>query len=164
MHWRVQHASTVLLNNKPMSASGDQKVCPSETSGYDLLARSPLGDVLREITIVVSVPQDTTPPPIPTPIQPGNTSENNPPTSACIPLQWQGVSDPSGLYYIVELQKKVGNTWNQEIIWIGVSTTSQDMGYHCKSGWHYRWHVRAKDNAGNLSDWSTWFYFNTPIL
>lgn len=164
LHWRVKHAASVLLNNKSVPAYGDQKICPAETSGYDLLAKAPSGDVLREITIKVTIPRDTTPPPIPNLIQPGNANANHPPLSNCIPLQWQAVTDPSGVTYNVELQKKVGGAWNIEAEWNGLTNTSINMGNHCALGWQYRWRVRARDNAGNQSDWSIWFYFDTPIL
>lgn len=164
LHWQVQYAANVLLNNKKVAASGELKVCPSETSGYDLLASAPSGDVLRELTITVTIPQDTTPPPIPTPLQPGNSSSNNPPTINCMPLQWTAVTDPSGVTYQVELERKVGNVWQKQAVWIGVSGTTQDMGKQCTSGHYYRWHVLAKDGAGNMSNFSIWFYFNTPIL
>ncbi|MFZ5808143.1 MAG: hypothetical protein ACOY16_02575 [Chloroflexota bacterium] len=164
LHWQVKHATSVLLNNKKVESRGSQKVCPAETSGYDLLAKAPSGDVLRELTITVTTPQDTTPPPVPTPLQPGVPDPNNPVTTPCIPLQWSAVSDPSGVTYFIELERKSGGKYMKLAEWHDISGTSQNMANMCASGYYYRWRVRARDGAGNWSSSSPWFYFATPII
>lgn len=163
LHWKVKHATSVTLNNKKVEASGSQKVCPSETSGYDLLAKAPSGDVLRELTITVTTPQDKTPPPVPTPIKPGSPNSQKPPLSNCEPLQWTAVSDPSGVVYKIQLDVRSGGNWIKKAEWTDITGTSQDISKMCGWGFFYRWRVIARDGAGNWSNWSPWFYFNTPI-
>jgi hypothetical protein len=113
------------------------------------------------ITPTSPPPQDTTPPPAPSPIGPTG--------SVCltsITLQWSAVSDPSGIAgYAVKMEKKVGTNWQS---FGGYQSTTTSVVVPLKSsdcGYNYRWMVRAQDGAGNWSNWSSYgsFFIQSPL-
>ena len=98
------------------------------------------------------VPADTAPPPVPAPVVPANNLELS--CRASQTLAWTPVTDPSGIDgYFVELEKEVttGN-WQNAGEWGPISGKQIDVAVDC--GLRYRWVVRARDGAGNFSDWS----------
>jgi hypothetical protein len=154
LRWDVEYATAVFLNGGGVPGHGTQEVCPDSTTTYNLRVEAPSGDVDRSVTINVSAPPDTTPPPVPSPLKPqGNL--------ACfddVMLRWSAVSDESGIagYYIKrEIEVKKGQ-WQTAGGW-EVSGEELQMDVDC--GVHYRWAVRAQDGAGNYSGWSSWLEF-----
>ena len=56
LNWNVQHADSISLDGKAVSASGSQQVCPSQTTSYTLIANAPSGQKQQSLTISVSSP------------------------------------------------------------------------------------------------------------
>jgi hypothetical protein len=106
-------------------------------------------------------PRDTTPPPVPTPYVPadglviGCASTQN--------LVWLPVDDPSGLNgYYVRLEREVSpGSWEQDSQYGPINDKQVEVSIEC--GIYYRWSVRAEDNAGNLSSWSSWSTFAVEL-
>ncbi len=182
LHWDSVNALRVYLNGKDVATSGTKRVCPCTQKTYNLTADFSDGsNQARSLTINVrgscatptftptfTPTPDTTPPPTPALIGPGNTNGNQPPHASCpITLQWQAVSDPSGVIYQVRLDKfnysnntwaTIG-TWNTSATQYAVPTTT----LFCDVG-KYRWRVRAVDGANNAGKWSNWFFYEIPLL
>jgi hypothetical protein len=59
-----------------------------------------------------------------------------------------------------ELEVKKGQ-WQTAGGWGLVS--GEELRVNVKCGVHYRWAVRARDGAGNYSDWSSWLDFSIPL-
>ncbi|MFQ6015562.1 MAG: hypothetical protein ACE5NP_08975, partial [Anaerolineae bacterium] len=70
LHWDVEYATAVYLNGGGKPGHGSQQVCPASTTTYNLHVEAPSGNVDRSVTISVSAPPDTTPPPVPSPAVP----------------------------------------------------------------------------------------------
>jgi hypothetical protein len=160
LRWDVEYATAVFLNGGGVPGHGTQQVCPASTTTYDLHVEAPGGNVDRSVTINVSAPPDTTPPPAPSPIKP---SGNLPSCFGDVILRWSAVSDESGIagYYIKrEIEVKKGQ-WQTAGGWGPVSGEELKVDVDC--GVHYRWMVRAQDGAGNFSDWSPWLEFSIPL-
>jgi len=161
LRWDVEYATAVFLNGGGVPGHGTQQVCPDSTTTYNLHVEAPGGNVDRSVTINVSAPPDTTPPPVPSPAVPADGLE-----IACKSpqiLAWIPVSDPSGpVVYYVKLQKQVtpGN-WQSVGGWGPVSSKQVDASVDC--GLYYRWTVRAQDGAGNYSDWAPWSHFSISL-
>ncbi len=111
---------------------------------------------------------DDVPPPVPRPIEPGTTDPHHPTLiseSQCPPtLRWNPVSDYNGVTYEVTLAKRhFSGEWEA----IVVSTLEQTTYTPPQSDWCgytlYRWAVRARDQLGNTSAWSPWYYYEIPI-
>jgi hypothetical protein len=109
-----------------------------------------------------SPPQDTAPPPAPSPAVPDNGLTLS--CKASQSLVWLPVDDPSGIAsYQVEVQRHSGdNNWQA----VGGSPftaggKSVDVSVEC--GWYYRWRVRATDGAGNTGSWSGWWQFTVTL-
>lgn len=61
LHWEVKHASLVTLNNGTVAVNGKQKVCPSDSMTYVLIAQNAGESVERSLIIKVTAPIMTTP-------------------------------------------------------------------------------------------------------
>jgi hypothetical protein len=161
LRWDVEYATAVYLNGGGVTGHGTQQVCPASTTTYDLHVEAPSGNVDRSLTINVSAPPDTTPPPVPSPLKP---SGNLPECYKDVILRWSAVSDDSGgpVFYDVkrELELQKGQ-WQTAGGWGPVSGEELPVDVDC--GAHYRWAVRAQDGAGNYSDWSSWLEFSIPM-
>ncbi len=98
------------------------------------------------------IPADTTPPPAPAPVVPANNLELS--CRATQTLAWTPVNDPSGIEgYYVELEKEISpGNWQNDSEWGPISGKQIDVSVNC--GLRYRWIVRARDGAGNFSNWS----------
>ena len=107
---------------------------------------------------------DTTPPPAPTGLDPGNDDSAAPESGNCPwSLTWNAVTDPTGVWYEVEMQRREGeNEWPEQERVDGLSTNKTTIS-DCAEYTTYRWHVRAYDGAGNTGQWSQWVYVQTTI-
>jgi hypothetical protein len=106
---------------------------------------------------------DVVPPPIPTPLRPGNTNPQSPELASCpVTLTWGPVFDPSGVVYEVALDRLAGfgEFWQSVGSWDSLDASA--LKVPCSDGEWYRWRVRAEDGAGNQSDWSPWMYYRIP--
>jgi hypothetical protein len=95
-------------------------------------------------------PRDTQAPRPPLVLSPGDGI-----TLACGPvnLSWQPASDPSGIRdYDVELEKLADRTYVAGKTWNNVRGDAVSFEPEC--GMHFRWRIRARDNAGNQGAWS----------
>ena len=160
LRWDVEHATAVFLNGVGVVGHGTQQVCPTSTATYVLRVEAPGGEVTRSVTITVTAPADTTPPPVPQPYVPADGL-----TIACTSRQvlvWLPVTDPSGVTYEIQLESQVSATqWNPVIERAGLTAKQSEVDVQC--GVYYRWRVRARDGAGNVSAWSNWFTFSITI-
>ena len=161
LRWDVENATAVHLDGDGVAGHGTRQICPDNNQTYTLRVEAPQGGGDRQVTIQVSVPSDTTPPPAPLPAVPSNglsigcKSKQN--------LVWVPVDDPSGIagYYVkLELQVKKGQ-YQSVRGWGPVSGKQVEADVKC--GVVYRWAVRAQDKAGNYSDWSNWSVFSVEI-
>jgi hypothetical protein len=103
-------------------------------------------------------PQDTTPPPVPSPAVPADglaVSCRSSQTLAWLPVQDTG----SGIDgYFVTLQREItAGNWQNVNSWGPVSGKQVSATVDC--GIKYRWRVRARDGAGNNSNWSAYSHF-----
>jgi hypothetical protein len=162
LRWDVEYATAVFLNGGGVPGHGTQEVCPASTTTYDLHVEAPSGNVDRSVTINVSAPSDTTPPPVPSPAVPADGLEIDCKSSQT--LVWMPVSDDSGgpVVYYVKLERQVSpGNWQSAGGWGPVSGKQVDASVDC--GIQYRWTVRAQDGAGNYSDWSPWSHFSIRL-
>jgi hypothetical protein len=107
---------------------------------------------------------DTTPPPAPTGLEPGNDDPAAPESGDCPwNLTWDAVSDPSGVWYEVEMQRREGeNEWPEQERMDGLSINKATIS-DCAEYTTYRWRVRAYDGGGNTGKWSKWAYIQTTL-
>jgi hypothetical protein len=161
LRWDVEYATAVYLNGGGVPGHGTQQVCPTSTTTYDLHVEAPGGNVDRSVTINVSAPPDTTPPPVPSPAVPADGLEIDCKSSQT--LVWMPVSDPSGpVVYYVKLERQVSpGNWQSVRGWGPVNGKQVDASVQC--GLYYRWTVRAQDGAGNYSDWAPWSHFSIRL-
>jgi hypothetical protein len=106
---------------------------------------------------------DTDPPPVPTLKEPANGEVIDPcPNPSEVTLEWNPVSDPSGVWYYVKLesQGKV-DEWHSVKGWGPIQQTQVVADIDC--GIIYRWMVRAQDGAGNISNWSVMYTFSATM-
>jgi hypothetical protein len=160
LHWDVEHATAVFLDDAGVTGHGTRQVCPGSKTTYVLRVETPGDNTDRSVTIDVSEPPDTKAPPVPVPDEPDGgemvdcTSE--------LWLDWKPVSDPNGVVYYVKLQSQVkAGEWKSERGWGPESGTKVEAEVQC--GGIYRWAVRAEDGAGNISAWSSWARFSVPL-
>ncbi|MBN1975852.1 MAG: hypothetical protein JW918_00495 [Anaerolineae bacterium] len=175
LHWKVQNVQAVFLDGKGVVGVGSQEVCPCEDTTY-ILSVTLLDGTKTERSVIVRVkgscvtptskptvpPPDTTPPPVPPIVAPTGGA-----ALACdkVPLDWDAVSDPSGIAeYRVQVEQEItpGN-WDpiSGSPWTGLSGTDLELALDC--GGVYRWRVRAVDGAGNESDFSAWAEFGVNL-
>lgn len=161
LHWDVEHATAVYLDGEGVPGHATREVCPTDTTTYNLHVEAPSGNVDRSVTVTVSVPPDTTPPPVPTPTVPEDGLVLS--CRSTQVLAWLPVSDPSSpVTYYVKLERKVTATeWEAVRDYGPLSGKQVEVEVDC--GVVYRWAVRARDGAGNLSDWSEWSTFSINL-
>ena len=160
LRWDVENATGVYLNGEGVVGHGTKEVCPDTTKTYTLHVEAPQRGGDRQVTIQVSGPPaqaDTSPPPVPSPTEPGNGSSVK--CSKATPLKWSAVKDASGIagYYIKMEHEWQTGSWSQ--VWEWGPSNNTEIGAPVDCGGQYRWKVRAKDNAGNESGWSGWSTF-----
>ncbi|MBI5652886.1 MAG: hypothetical protein HZC40_20925 [Chloroflexi bacterium] len=150
LRWDVENATAVYLEGNGVPGHGTQQMCPNNTTTYTLRVNAPAGTADRNVTINVQIPantptrtptkiQDTQGPPAPGLVTPkGNLS-----CRANVTLDWNAVSDPSGIkHYIVKWVRNDGPSG-------GTITTSTQHSISVTCGKAYTWSVQAVDNAGN---------------
>ncbi len=175
IHWETANVQAVFFDSQGVVGVGSHQTCPctSETHTLDVLLPDGSHDV-RTLTINVTgscvtptTPRDTTPPPVPTPIEPGSSDPNHP-QELCgdVILRWNAVSDPSGIQgYRVNLQWYDGSQWQSSEPYFIVYGTSLDVTQWRDQHLYFpfRWAVWAIDNAGNHGSQSPWLYFECII-
>ena len=161
LHWDVEYATAVYLNGGGVVGHGSQKVCPANTTTYDLHVEAPGGNIDRRVTVEVTGPDDTTPPPVPSPVVPSDGLQIDCESSQT--LAWMPVTDPSSpVAYYIKLERQVSpGEWETVQGWGPVSGKQIETKVDC--GLYYRWAVRAQDAAGNDSSWSALSHFSIRL-
>jgi hypothetical protein len=161
LHWEVSWTTFVSVNGTEVAGTGTWSVCPASTTTYTIHAEGPGGSVDQSITVNVSAPADTTPPPVPMPAVPADELVLS--CRSKQTLAWLPVTDPSGpVVYYVKLERQVtATTWESVRGWGPESGKQVEADVNC--GGIYRWAVRAEDGAGNISAWSEWFTFSIDL-
>jgi hypothetical protein len=163
LHWEVSWTTFVAVNGTEVAGTGTWSVCPASTTAYTIHAEGPGGSVDQSVTVNVSAPADTTPPPVPTPYVPTDGLVIDCPATEKQTLVWLPVTDPSGVVYYVKLERQVTATvWDSVRGWGPLEGKQVEADVQC--GGIYRWAVRAEDGAGNISEWSEWFTFSIDLI
>ena len=175
IHWETANIQAVFFDGQGVVGVDSRQVCPCtpETHTLEVLLRDGSHDV-RTLTINVTgscvtptPPRDTTPPPVPAPLEPGSSDPNHP-QELCgdVILRWNAVSDPSGIQgYRVNLQWYDGSRWQSSEPYFIIYGTSVDVTQWRDQHTYFpfRWAVWAIDNAGNHGSQSPWLYFECII-
>jgi hypothetical protein len=161
LRWDVEHATAVYLDNVGVVGHGTREVCPASTTTYVLRVEAPSGNVTRSVTITVTKPADTTPPPVPQPYVPADGLVIG--CTARQTLVWLPVTDPSGVTYDVQLERQITVTPGWELVRAWGSVADKQVVADVQCGVYYRWRVRARDGAGNVSAWSEWSTFSVNL-
>lgn len=107
--------------------------------------------------------QDVTPPPVPETISPGDTTLEMTESVTCpVTLRWNPVTDPSGVFYAVEVEAiyESGNALVLSRTDLDGTELVLDGSKTCYPYENYRWRVSARDGVGNESgEWSPWRYY-----
>jgi len=172
IRWHAENVQNVVFGGIQQPLDGSYQDCLCSNQRYTLTITHLDGSEEKR-TVDINVtgecvtptsppPQDTTPPPAPSPAVPQNGL-----TISCKgsqTLTWLPVDDPSGISgYQVEVQRHSGdNNWGA----VGgspfnVGDKTVDVPVEC--GWYYRWRVRATDGAGNVGLWSGWSQFTITL-
>ncbi len=108
--------------------------------------------------------EDVTPPPVPDTISPGDPFPEYAESVMCpATLRWNSVSDPSGVFYAVEVEAiyDSGNALVLSRRDLNSTELVLDDAKTCYPYENYRWRVSARDGAGNESgEWSPWRYYD----
>ncbi len=151
LEWWVENATAVYLNGEGVAGEESREVCPLVTTTYTLHIEAPSGNTDRVLTLIV---HDETAPAIPKPKSPGDgqtVRATRCPTK--LTLEWLPVTDPSGVEYQVQTMWSDGPVWRDVGEWGPIKGTTHTVGLECNKA--YRWRVRARDGAGNVSGWSS---------
>ncbi|MBI9046690.1 MAG: hypothetical protein JEZ06_19525 [Anaerolineaceae bacterium] len=153
----VQQASATLTGTEQIPSETQAEITLSPTASLTTTQTPRPPTPTKTIAKPTETPTDDSPPPIPDWIEPAADL----PCSSNVILEWQAVSDPSGIsVYILELQKSFNNSDWQELIPIqevpGNQTTFPVVG---ECGIYYRARVAVRDGAGNSSAFSEWAFF-----
>ena len=96
------------------------------------------------------VPQDTNPPTVPQLTAPANNSASS---DTSVTFDWSdSTDDDSGLAYY-EIQ--ISNDQSFNTLYYSAPAWASQLSLTLSSGKSYYWRVRARDNKGNVSNWST---------
>ena len=157
LSWEVTGAATVSIDQGvgSVALSGTRDVSPSETTIYTLTATNEAGSV--NATVQITVEEDTTPPSTPVLTSPAEGATLPQPSEAWS-FDWNDSSDPeSGIagYQIYVIREGAGSPV------INASVTDSEyteilggeIWYIDLDDW--TWTVRAQNNAGLWSPWST---------
>lgn len=157
LSWEVTGAATVSIDHGigNVALSGTRDVSPSETTTYTLVATNEAGSV--NATAQITVREDTTPPSTPVLISPAVGATQPQPDEAWS-FDWSNSSDPeSGIagYQIYVIRQGAGSpvinasvTDSEYSVIVGGQITHQYLD-------NWTWKVRAQNNAGLWSPWST---------
>ncbi|MBT4306500.1 MAG: hypothetical protein HOD40_12160 [Chloroflexi bacterium] len=171
IYWHVENVESVILGGSTQAFDGFYEDCLCSTQSYPLTVNHLDGSqeivyMTIEVTGICATPTpppDNTAPPVPTQYSPTN-GYNYPSVASFVTLDWESVSDPSGIgEYQIEIQKHPGdNNWTpvsfSPIVGIAGSETTISVDSAI-----YRWRVRAIDGVGNMGTWSGWFTFTVPL-
>jgi hypothetical protein len=107
------------------------------------------------------VPVDTTAPPVPIPVVPADGLVLSCRTTQM--LNWTPVEDPSGIngYYVHLQYESTPGNWVTANTWGALPDKQLEVPVNC--GGIYRWQVRVEDGVGNMSNWSTFYYFSIDL-
>jgi hypothetical protein len=172
IRWHAENVQGVIFGGIQQPLDGSYQDCLCGNQRYTLTVTH-LDGTEEKPTVDIKVtgecvtptsppPQDTTPPPAPSPAVPQNGL-----TIACKgsqSLAWLPVDDPNGIAgYQVEVQRHSGdNNW-QTVSGSPFSTGDKTVNVPVECGWYYRWRVRATDGAGNVGSWSGWSQFTITL-
>ena len=172
IRWHAENVQGVVFGGIKQPLDGSYQDCLCSNQRYTLTVTH-LDGTEEKRTVDISVtgecvtptsppPQDTTPPPAPSPVVPQNGL-----TIACKgsqSLAWLPVDDPSGIAgYQVEVQRHSGdNNW-QAAPGGSISVSDKTTSIPVECGWYYRWRVRATDGVGNVGSWSGWSQFTITL-
>ena len=116
------------------------------------------------VIITTTVPADTTPPSVPGGLSPcGNIKQPYEFKTACggsVTLSWGASSDASGIAQYMLVVKNMNTGATAEYFTSALSFTVSGI----YDGVTYGFMVRAQDNAGNWSSYSSMCYFKCPII
>lgn len=175
--WHVENVQQVVFGGNDQQFDGSFGACLCDDELYTLQTTLNDGsEDVRQVTVKVTgscetpepeeeppPPVDTTAPPVPTRVVPANGSEIS--CKSYQILNWLPVTDPSGIDgYYVQVQRHSGDkNWSDVSGSVFNITTGKSVEISVECGWYYRWRIRAKDGANNVSSWSGWWTF-TIIL
>lgn len=170
LRWDVDNVDNIYLyggayNGIGVTGHDSRPACPTYPSTTYTLRTLRGREIFdRYVTIAVLLPTDTptpfgdtAPPPAPVLIYPSNGSYSN-----CYgdTLQWQAVSDPSGiLYYEWVLEQQVSGVYT----WLASGTTTGATANVSLACGYFRWTVRAVDGAYNFGPYAAYNYFSGTI-
>jgi hypothetical protein len=172
IRWHVENVQRVVFGGVDQPFDGSYKDCLCANQRYTLTVTHLDGsEEKRSVDISVNgscatqtspPPQDTMPPPMPSPFVPANGLSIG--CEASQSLVWLPVNDESGIAeYQVQVQRHSGdNNW-QSAPGGEISVADKSTSVPVECGWYYRWHVRAMDGAGNLGSWSGWSSFTITL-
>jgi hypothetical protein len=174
LRWDVQNVQAVFLGGDGVAGKGSKEVCPCEDTTYVLSIQLLDGGTMeRSVTVRVKgscvvpttkptvAPPDTDPPPVPSIVSPtGGVG------LGCdkVILDWDGVTDPSGVTYRVQVEQQITASKWDEVSgspWKDLTPTKLVLDLDC--GGIYRWRVRAEDGAGNDGAYSGWAEFGVAL-
>lgn len=161
LRWDVDNVTAVYLDGQGVAGHSTRQVCPAQTTTYQLHIEAPAANLDSSLTIQVSEPPDTTPPPVPDPRVPQDGLAINCRTTQT--LAWLPVTDESGIkgYYVKLERATTPGNWQSVRGWGPLPDKQVSASVEC--GGKYRWAVRAADNAGNISNWSAWSAFSIQL-
>lgn len=172
IRWHVENVQRVVFGGIDQTFDGSYKDCLCADQRYTLTVTHLDGsEEKRSVEIAVNgscatqtspPPQDTTPPPTPSPVVPADGLSIG--CKASQSLAWLPVEDASGISeYQVQVQRHSGdNNW-QSAPGGEISVADKSTSVSVECGWYYRWRVRAMDGAGNLGSWSGWSSFTITL-
>jgi len=173
IRWHVENVQGVVFGGIQQQLDGSYQECLCGNQRYTLTVTHLDGsEEKRTVDISVtgscvtpsptSPPQDTTPPPAPSPAVPDNGLTLG--CKASQNLVWLPVDDPSGIAtYRVEVQRHSGdNNW-QAVGGSPFTVSGKNVEVPVECGWYYRWRVHAVDGLGNVSPWSGWWQFTITL-
>jgi hypothetical protein len=173
IRWHLENVQGVVFGGIQQQMDGSYQDCLCDPQRYTLTVTHLDGsEEKRTVDISVtgscvtptatSPPQDTTPPPAPSPAVPDNGLTLG--CKASQNLVWLPVDDPSGIAsYQVGVQRHSGdNNW-QAVGGSPFTASGKNVSVPVECGWYYRWRVRAVDGKGNIGPWSGWWQFTVTL-
>jgi hypothetical protein len=151
----------IVESDESNNAFAEIRLCGSELTPTFTNTVVPPSVVPPSVTPVTPA-SDTQAPPAPSPMVPADGLELD--CRASQNLVWLPVDDPSGIIgYELRLERRASpaDQWKAAGAWDSINDKQQTVNVEC--GFIYRWSVRARDGAGNLSSWSAWSQFTVQL-
>jgi hypothetical protein len=151
----------IVESDESNNAFAEIRLCGSELTPTFTNTVVPPSVVPPSVTPVTPA-ADTQAPPAPSPMVPADGLELD--CRASQNLVWLPVDDPSGIIgYELRLERRASpaDQWKAAGAWDSINDKQQTVNVEC--GFIYRWSVRARDGAGNLSSWSAWSQFTVQL-